>query len=497
MVAGRAATMFYVGARMRVPSQMRAFGVDRKVSTASRKPKVSVRAQGTSDTTSVAVLGAGAAGLTAAYFAAAHGAKRVVVYERTSEAGKKILMSGGARCNVLPVSARVEDFVTESTPRKLKNIMASWNVERCREWLENDIGLELGIEHVTNKYFPLSNNSREVRDKLVEACLREGVDIRYGASVEGLRRVSDDGADGEAWSLLMRDCPDERVSAVILAMGGMSFPAVGTDGTGYVIARRDLEHNLAEPYPALVPLTGKHPGGEQLPGVSVNVSLECEPIPGGIKTGKKKKAKANREGFLFTHRGFSGPAVLDLSHNVVRSLVRTKGCNKGEDVEQSDADMVEVVLPSLVVSWSGESRDEWQERLAAPPGKALVATRLREGLPQRLADALLAEAGVDNDCKVADLRRVDRLKLLDVLTKYRIPVDGHQGYRKAEVTGGGVPLDEINFQSMESLKSPGVYFCGEVCDVFGRIGGFNFLWAWTSGRLAGMSAAKLVSEKNQ
>ena len=128
MVAGRAATMFCVGARMRVPSQMRAFGVE-KVSTASRKPKVSVRAQGTSDTTSVAVLGAGAAGLTAAYFAAAHGAKRVVVYERTSEAGKKILMSGGARCNVLPVSARVEDFVTESTPRKLKT---SWQAGTSR-----------------------------------------------------------------------------------------------------------------------------------------------------------------------------------------------------------------------------------------------------------------------------------------------------------------------------------------------------------------------------
>ena len=131
-----------------------------------------------------------------------------------------------------------------------------------------------------------------MRDKLLEACLREGVDIRYGASVEGLRRVSDDGADGEAWSLLMRDCPDERVSVVILAMGGMSFPAVGTDGTGYVIARRDLEHNLAEPYPALVPLTGKHPGGEQLPGVSVNVSLECEPIPGGKKAGEKEESKS-------------------------------------------------------------------------------------------------------------------------------------------------------------------------------------------------------------
>ena len=194
-------------------------------------------------------------------------------------------MSGGARAtsSLSPRESRIS--CTESTPRKLKNIMAA-GMLRCREWLENDIGLELGIEHVTNKYFPLSNSSREVRDKLLEACL-QGVDIRYGASVE-VFGVSD-GADGEAWSLLMRDCPDERVSVVILAMGGMSFPAVGTDGTGYVIARRDLEHNLAEPYPALVPLTGKHPRrGEQLPGVSVNVSLECEPIQGGIKAGKRK-----------------------------------------------------------------------------------------------------------------------------------------------------------------------------------------------------------------
>ena len=132
----------------------------------------------------------------------------------------------------------------------------------------------------------------------------------------------------------------------------------------------------------------------------------------------------------------------------------------------------------------------WQTRLTAPPGKALVATRLREGLPQRLADALLAEADVDPNVKVADLRKADRLRLLDVLTKYQIAVDGHQGYRKAEVTGGGVALDEMDTKSMESLKAPGVFFCGEVCDVFGRIGGFNFLWAWTSGRLAGMSAAK-------
>ena len=440
----------------------------------------------------VAVLGGGAAGLTAAYFAASAGV-RVTIYERTSEAGKKILMSGGARCNVLPVSATAADFVTESTPRLVKAVLASWNVERCRKWLEQDIKLEMGIEHTTNKYFPLSNSSREVRDKLMQACLDAGVEIQYDTSVEGLRPV--DG--GSSWALRIRNEADVHVPVVILAMGGLSFPAVGTDGTGYTIARRDLNHVLKEPYPALVPLTGEHPGGERLPGLSVDVSLECEQIVQGQKK-KKKKNKASREGFLFTHRGFSGPSILDLSHNVVRPLVRKQGggaasssTSEGKTDEISVVtDSGETALPSLVVNWSGDTREDWQMRLTAPPGKAMVATRLRDALPQRLADALLAEAGINLDCKVADLRKAERLSLLEILTKYRIVVDGHQGYRKAEVTGGGVSLDEIDTKSMESLKAPGVYMCGEVCDVFGRIGGFNFLWAWTSGRLAGLSAAK-------
>ena len=392
--------------------------------------------------------------------------------------------------------------------RLVKAVLASWSVERCREWLEQDVELELGIEHVTNKYFPLSNSSREVRDKLLQACIRAGVEIRYDASVESLRPVANDG--GTSWALRIRNSAEEQVSVVVLAMGGLSFPAVGTDGTGYAIARRDLKHELNEPYPALVPLTGDHPGGERLPGVSLDVSLECEQVLADAeaqekKKKKKKKSKASREGFLFTHRGFSGPSILDLSHNVVRPLVRkqfddvtssssSSSSSYGNDESSAVDDNGITSLPSMVVNWSGESREEWQTRLTEPPGRALVATRLRDSLPQRLADALLAEANVDASCKVADLRKADRLKLLEILTRYRIPIDGHQGYRKAEVTGGGVALDEIDTKSMESLVAPGVFFCGEVCDVFGRIGGFNFLWAWTSGRLAGLSAAKKVSE---
>lgn len=201
----------------------------------------------------VAVLGGGAAGLTAAYFAAKSGAK-VVVYERTKETGKKILMSGGARCNVLPVSARVEDFVTESTPRLMKNVLASWNVERCYAWLVDDVGLALGIEHVSKKYFPLSNSSREVRDKLLQACLAAGVTVRYETSVTSLRRVEDANDPGNPqWGLRVTDAPEEQARMVVMAMGGLSFPAVGTDGTGYAIAKRDLGHVLKEVRPYAFP----------------------------------------------------------------------------------------------------------------------------------------------------------------------------------------------------------------------------------------------------
>ena len=477
-------------------------------------PRATASAPGASSSSSgddgsavdVAVLGGGAAGLTAAYFAAKRGAS-VRVYERTRECGKKILMSGGARCNVLPVAARVEDFVTESPPRLMKNVLASWSVDRCRAWLEDDLGLELGVEHVTNKYFPKSNSSREVRDRLLRACEDAGVEFRYEASVEALLRRADDPSDPPGdpsdssdpsrrpwWGLRLRDAPEESARSVVLAMGGLSFPAVGTDGTGYAIARRDLGHDLHEPYPALVPLTGDHPGGERLPGVSVDVALECkenaaqtEPAAGGKKKKKKAKTrKASREGFLFTHRGFSGPSVLDLSHHLVRPLARGRTNEEKEEEEGKEVSP----LPSLVVNWSGESREVWSERLTSPPGRALVSTRLRDGLPSRLADALLAEARVDAATRVADLKKTDRTALLETLTRYEVAVDGHQGYRKAEVTGGGVRLDEMETGTMESKTSPGVFFCGEVCDVFGRIGGFNFLWAWTSGRLAGMSAAE-------
>lgn len=238
---------------------------------------------------------------------------------------------------------------------------------------------------------------------------------------------------------------------------------VGTDGMGHGILE-SMGHNMNETYPALTPLTGSHPGGERLPGVSLyDVSIQTR-----VSKGKGGVRSSNRSGFLFTHKGYSGPSILDMSHIAVKKL------EKGE------------TRPKMVVNWTGKLEDFW-ESVLKESRKVTVANCIhRHGIPQRLSTALCEAAGVPFDKRTAELRKAELKSLLDVLVRYELPYDGHQGYRKAEVTGGGVPLSEINCSSMESRVLPGVHLCGEIMDVFGRIGGFNFYWAWVSGRLAGL-----------
>ncbi|CAL8465205.1 g4740 [Coccomyxa elongata] len=419
---------------------------------------------------SVIISGGGAAGLTAAYFAALQGAE-VTVLERTREVGKKILISGGARCNVLPMEVDVQrDFFTESSPSALRAVFASWSLEDCKHWLEEDIGLALATEEENMKYFPASNSSREVRDLLLGACTRLGVSIQCKTSMEGLSRLP-----GGGWRCELADGAHHDTDSIVVATGGLSFPKMGTDGTGHRIVGA-LGHSMKPVYPALTPLKGRHPAGSQLAGLSLyGVDLQCSAAAAAAK-GSKKGQRAHRSAFLFTHRGYSGPSILDLSHSVTKALERG------------------TPLPRLTANWLGDSRADWEARLAACPGASSVPSFLRRhGVPQRLAEALCGEAGV-SERRVAELRKAERVSLLDKLTDYPLEYNDHEGYAKAEVTGGGVPLSEVDCASMESRLLPRVHLCGEILDVFGRIGGFNFYWAWLTGRLAGLHAAQAAHQ---
>ncbi len=401
----------------------------------------------------VAIIGAGAAGLVAAIFAAGNGHK-VLLLERTRDGGRKILVSGGGRCNVLPSALEPGRFVTGSSPNSLRKILLSWPLPEQQRFFEEEAGIPLALEEETGKLFPASNQARDVRDGLLRLAARRGVETVFDAVVEDL--VFSEGS----WSIRLQDRAAIRASSVVLATGGLSLPGTGSDGTGLKIARR-LGHTVHDTYPALTPLILDPPRHRPLAGISLEVSLEA-PLPKG--------RFETRGGFLFTHRGYSGPTVLDASHLAVRSR------------------MAGDPLQSLFVNWTRDSAEEWDRRLRE--GTGAVATPLRRVLPDRLADMLLGEAGVDPVRPLPQLRREERRKLVDLLTRYPLPWNGDEGYRKAEVTGGGVALGEVYPKTLESRLHPGLFFCGEILDAFGPIGGHNFAWAWATGRAAGLGARR-------
>lgn len=401
----------------------------------------------------VLVCGAGAAGLTAAIFAAQSGAE-VVILERTDKAGKKILMSGGTRCNVLPVRMDFSDYVTSSSPNRMKHIFRSWSLEDCQRWFTEEIGLKLACEEQSNKWFPKSNSAKEVRDLLLEKALGAGAEIIYQKPV-----VSVGKSDGK-WKVSTGDGGVYPADAVIVCTGGFSIPTTGTDGLGHRFMK-EAGHVTEPVYAALTPLTGSSERHKALSGISLDVQLD-------VYVNGKKTMTSNRSGFLFTHSGYSGPALLDVSHYAVKAF------DLGDP------------LPEYRVNWTAESLETWESRLLG--GSGTVISVLKSHIPARLAELLIEEAGLEGQT-FAGLRKQERKKLLELLVNYKLPVSGHLGYKKAEVTGGGIPLEEINTATLESNLHPGLYLCGEILDVFGRIGGFNFYWAWVTGRLAGISAA--------
>ncbi len=402
----------------------------------------------------VIVIGAGAAGLVSAIFAAKSGAD-VTILERTRMSGKKILISGGTRCNVLPVVMNYDDYFTNSSVNLMKNIFKSWSLDACYKWFSQEIGLKMVTEEKSNKWFPASNSAMEVRDLLVKKAENCGVDFIYNFPVQSLEKK------GNSWLIKSTDGNSYIADNIIVATGGLSLPEIGTDGMGHSFLKK-LGHNINKTYPALTPLKGPHPGNAPIPGVSLDVELT-------VKLNSKKKIKAQRTGFLFTHKGYSGPAILDLSHYAVQAL------------EQNTE------KPEFIINWTGFEEEKWKEIFSL--GKGSIFNKLREYLPNRLSESLCKEAGL-TERKLSELKKEERNKIIKLLIEYKLPYNGHEGYRKAEVTGGGIPLEEIDTATLESKIVPGLYLCGEIIDVFGRIGGFNFYWAWLTGRLSGISAAK-------
>jgi predicted Rossmann fold flavoprotein len=402
----------------------------------------------------VAVIGAGAAGTMAAIFAAAGGAETLLL-ESTRDGGRKILISGGGRCNILPARVDERRFVTDSSPNTLRKMLRSWPLPEQIAFFGRELGLRLVEEEESAKLFPASNRARDVRDGLLGLAARRGARFLPGNTVTGIARARD------GWEVERESDPPLRVDAVIVATGGLSVPNTGSDGRGLAMLAA-LGHTINPTYPALTPVVAEPPTLAALAGISLPVTITARHA--------SRQASATG-GFLFTHRGYSGPAVLDVSHVIARSRLEGNGGAR------------------LSVRWTRFDAAGWEARLKAE-GARTVAGALRRELPDRLADALAGMAEVPPSRPLAQLGREERLRLLDVLVRGELPWTGDEGYKKAEVTGGGVSLAEIDPRTMESRRHPGLFLCGEVLDAFGPIGGYNFLWAWATGRAAGIAAAR-------
>ncbi len=395
----------------------------------------------------VIVVGAGAAGFAAAIFARRAGAA-VTLLEATANPGQKILISGGARCNVLPSRFQPERFVSE-TPRLAARFLKSWRLDAVRAFFEEELRLPLVLEPESGKLFPASNRATDVRDALLREAGRAGVDVVRNARVADVAPAP--------LSVTLQGGERRAASAIVLATGGLSVPRTGSDGGGLAIARR-LGHRIVDPYPALTPLRTDRAEHRALAGVSLDVVIRAD--------GQRSARSSSSGGFLFTHGGYSGPAVLDISHIVVRDPSR-----------------------EVRVAWTSASAEEWEARLLRAPGGATVEGIVSRKIPSRLACVLAAESGLVPGETIARLRRDSRLRLVEALTRCLLPISGHEGFAKAEVTGGGVALDEVDPATLESRRVPGLFLCGEILDAFGPIGGHNFLWAWVTGRAAGLGAA--------
>jgi predicted Rossmann fold flavoprotein len=398
----------------------------------------------------IAIVGAGAAGLATAVFAARRGAKGpIVLLDGASRPGAKILVSGGSRCNVTNASVTERDF-TGGPPHLLRRVLKAYGVDETVAFFR-EIGVPLHEEE-HGKLFPDANRSRVVLQALLAEVERRGVTLRAGERV--LEIVARGGG------FLVRTTRGEILAdRVVLATGGLSLPKTGSDGHGFRMAEA-LGHSVVPTTPALVPLVLSGTFHAPLSGVSHEAELV-------VRAGERvvdRRAGA----LLWTHFGVSGPVVLDVSRTYLRERLEGRA---------------PVLEASLLPGRDFAGVEEAVVRLSVSSPRLGVARALSGWLPGAVADAVAAERGVA-DLPLGQLRREARRALVHGLFARPLPVVDCRGYDFAEVTAGGVPLAEVDTRTMESRRSPGLFLVGEMLDVDGRIGGFNFQWAWSSAWVA-------------
>jgi len=374
-----------------------------------------------------AIIGGGAAGLFCAITAGRRG-RRVVVLEHNAEVGRKILISGGGRCNFTNIGTSADNFISQNQ----HNARSALTGFTPQDFV--DLVKKHGIPFYEKKLGQLfcRDSSRSIIEMLLDECRAANVEIRTSCSVENVGRSDVFTLETSTGSV--------TASKLVVACGGLSFPKVGASNLGYRIAQQ-FGLKIVETRPSLVALVMQKTG-PSLAGVSIDAE---------VSVGKRKF----RENILFTHRGLSGPAILQISN-----------------YWQPEMPVSIDLLPDLS---SEQLMSEMKDN------SRTAAKFVAEHLPRRFADAFV----VDPTLPLNKVKREEHRRLVDSLKNWKVRFRTTEGWDRAEVTLGGVSTSELSSQTMECRRVAGLYFIGEVVDVTGWLGGYNFQWAWASGHAAG------------
>ena len=386
--------------------------------------------------------------------AAENGVKKIIILEGSSKLLEKVRISGGGRCNITNATW-VPNELVENYPRGGIKLLESFNrfaAGDVFDWFERR-GLNLKIEE-DQRVFPVSNSSLDVINCLKKVAIKGGIEILTKFFVKDIHKTADN-----FFNIISREKQNIFSKNIILATGGHP--------SGYKLAE-NLGHSIVKPVPSLFTFSTKQPNLNECSGVSIkNILIEIK---------LKNKTFHNRGDLLITHWGFSGPVVLKLSSIAARELFEQKyKCN-------------------LIIKWSNLEYKELKEKINALRmnfGKMnLINVRPLSFITKRLWIFLLNKLDIDKEKKWSDLLANEREKIIDLLLRDKYIISGKGPFGEEFVTSGGVQINEVNFKSMESLICPGLFFSGEILDVDGITGGFNFQHCWTSGWIAGRAVSQ-------
>jgi len=386
----------------------------------------------------IIVIGAGAAGLMCAITAAKRG-KKVIILDHSNKVGKKILMSGGGRCNFTNFSIEADNYIC-SNPHFCKSALSRYN-----QWQFIELVDSYQIEYFDKGQGELfcEKSSKDIRDMLINECAKYSAEIQLKTNINKIKK------DQEK-ELFILDTSQGKFSceSLVIATGGLSIPTMGASDFGYQLAKQ-FGHNIIPTIPALSPLTFEKKWLEKaksLPGNSLFAEVSCN-------------QQQFKDAILFTHKGLSGPAILQISSY----------WKPGDSISIN-------LLPEIdVKTWLLENKNNRADILL----KTLLSTQFSQAISEYLCNLM----GINLKLKQLESNELSQIE--KQLTQWVLYPAGYEGYRVAEVTKGGVDTSGISSKTFESSKQSGLYFIGEVLDVTGHLGGYNFQWAWSSGHAAG------------